>query len=127
MYTELVLGVDLKPDTPNDVIETIRVMVGDELVLPQPVPDHPLFKCERWKFMLVCGSYYFAGPTLTGFKKDEIAKRWQLSVRCNLKNYGGEIEHFLDWIRPYIDKPSAGEFMGYSRYEESDEPTLLYV
>lgn len=29
MYTELILGVSLKEDTPNDVIEALKYMIGE--------------------------------------------------------------------------------------------------
>ena len=46
-----------------------------------------------------------------------------LNVRCNLKNYYSEIELFLDWLCPYMETEG---FIGYMRYEECDDPVLIY-
>lgn len=126
MYTELVLGVNLNRETPAEVIDVLKFMVGDSETEPNPLPAHPLFSCFRWKYMLQCGSYYFAGGTHTAMNQDSVSGGWSISIRCNLKNYESEIEKFVDWIKPYIGKPYEGEFMGYMRYEESEEPTLLF-
>lgn len=126
MYTELVLGVDLKHDTPTSVIEVLRYMLG-EIETKPTLPEHALFKTDRWAVMLRMGGYYFSGPTNSVLRLDSTTKEWGLSVRCNLKNYGSEIEKFCDWIRPYINDPQPGEFMGYSRYEECEKPELLFV
>ena len=125
MYTELVLGVDLKRDTPEIVIRTLKKMLSMKDEEEIELPDHELFKLStgRWTFMLRCDSYYFAGTTNSEMHCDHITKRHELSVRCNLKNYEREIELFLDWIKPYVEDRG---FAGYKRYEECDEPELIY-
>ena len=124
MYTELVLGVNLRSDTPNEVIDILTYMTESGRGHLEPmIPHHDLFKTDRWRFMLLCGSYYFDGFTQSGFQYDDIGKNWKLNVRCNLKNYSHEIEKFINWISPYV---STRGFAGYSRCEESEEPTLIY-
>ena len=124
MYTELVLGFNLKENTPNEVVDILTYMIESGEGDRQPViPDHDLFKTWRWKFMLSCDSYYFAGFTHSEMSYDDIGKQWEVNIRCNLKNYDNEIEKFIDWISPYVELRG---FAGYSRYEESDEPTLIY-
>jgi len=49
-----------------------------------------------------------------------------LQVRGNLKNYESEIDTFIDWITPYLNK-LPGDFLGFERYEECTEPTLIYM
>ncbi|MHB8152850.1 MAG: hypothetical protein ACYDG3_07260 [Bacillati bacterium] len=55
-----------------------------------------------------------------------------MSFRSNLKNYDNEIEQFLAWIQPYIEahSVSVGDdnffLVGYTRYEEDADPTLIY-
>lgn len=128
MYTELVCAFELKKDTPEKVIETLKYMLdySDEDI---KTPDHELFKTHRWEFMLRSDSYYFTGTTDSSMRKDDIADSYIVNVRCNLKNYDDEIEKFLDWIKPYISKDymEEREFIGYSRYEEAERPTLIYV
>lgn len=75
--------------------------------------------------MLRCDSYYFDADTHSTLRFDDISDSYYLCIRTNLKNYGQEIRHFVDWIMPYLDK-FEGEFLGFSRYEETEEPTLIY-
>lgn len=63
------------------------------------------------------------GDTNTTFKFDSISKTWNLTVNANCKNYGNEYQKFLDYIQPYIDEEG---FLGFIRYEESENPTLIY-
>ncbi|MCA1800256.1 MAG: hypothetical protein LC650_03090, partial [Actinobacteria bacterium] len=63
------------------------------------------------------------GETSSSLNYDDIGG-WFLTIRCNLKDYDDEIEKFIDWITPYTD--STG-FVGYKRYEQDEEPTLIYL
>ena len=121
MYTELNIGVNLRSDTPNNIIDILRYMLGD--IDETKTTDHPLFLTQRWRFMLVSTSYYFDGHTDSSIERDDITHEYKLNVRCNLKNYDGEIKLFLDFIRPYLETEG---FLGYTRYEECDDPTLIY-
>lgn len=123
MYTELHFNSELKKDTPEDVINILKFMVdgGDE---PDTL-EHDLFNAERWRFMLQCDSYYFDADTHTTLRYDDIAKSYFLCIRTNLKNYDSEIEKFIDWIMPYLDK-FDGDFLGFYRYEEHEQPILIH-
>lgn len=122
MYTELVMGIQLKRNAPDDVIEMLNCMVlGVEK--PDIVPTHDLFKTNRWNWMFSSSSYYFDGDTHSTLRFDKICNVYVLTVRCDLKNYDSEVEKFLDWIAPYSD--TCG-FVGYTRYEEDDDPKLIY-
>lgn len=122
MYTELNIGVDLAPSTPDNVIKILDYMLGDEEV-DIDIPDHPLFQTEGWRYMLRSDSYYFDGRTDSSITYDVITKRYNLNVRCNLKNYDGEISKFLDFIFPYV---RTYGFIGYTRYEEFELPYLIW-
>lgn len=121
MYTELNIGVNLRSDTPENVIDILKYMLGD--IDKVETPDHPLFSTKRWNFMLVSGSYYFDGHTDSSMEKNDISHEYELNVCCNLKNYDNEIKLFLDFIRPYLVTKG---FLGYTRYEDCDDPTLIY-
>ena len=71
-----------------------------------------------------CDSYYFDGTTNSKIVFDDISKCYKVNIRANLKNYDDEIEKFLIWLAPYMD--TLG-FIGYTRYEEYDDPTLIYI
>jgi hypothetical protein len=126
MYTELHFNSELKKETPKEVIETLKYMVGEAENSPDLLPEHDLFKTGRWDYMLQCDSYYFNADTHSTLRFDDISDSYYLCIRTNLKNYGNEIEEFIDWIRPYLAK-SEGEFLGFSRYEETEQPTLLFA
>lgn len=123
MYTELVLGMEIKNH--DEAIQILKYMLGGEAELPTE-RKHEFFNTKRWKYMLVCDSYYFDGQTDSKLFFDELDRHnptYYLNVRCNLKNYDCEIEKFLDWLCPHIK--SIG-FLGYKRYEGTENPTLIY-
>lgn len=122
MYTELNIGVSLRSDTPENIINILEYMLGDIESQVETTP-HPLFETDRWHYMLRCDSYYFDGRTDSSMEQDSIDHQFKLNVRCNLKNYDSEIEKFMDFIRPYLETRG---FLGYKRYEEYDDPTLIY-
>jgi hypothetical protein len=121
MYTELVLGVALLDNISDSRLSVIRGMVAgaDEIT---PDRDHELFRTERWRWMLTSSSHYFVPEASSKLVTNDYCTSKHLSVRCDLKNYNGEIAAFLDWLAP-----SAYEgFAGYFRYEEDADPCLVY-
>ena len=119
MYTELVLGIELDHD--RATIQKLNYMLNEtnyDISI-----DDPFFKTPRWTYMLYSDSYYFDGQTDSKLIYDSIANTYYLNVRCNLKNYDNEIELFLNWIGPHI---VTDGFLGYMRYEEDKNPTLIY-
>ena len=126
MYTEFHFNSKLKRNVPPNVIEILKFMVGQTEAKPD-LPDHPLFATDRWDTMLRTDSAYFDADTHSTLRYEEGPKaRYVLCIRCNLKNYEGEIEKFVDWIMPYLSK-IPGEFLGFSRYEETEQPTLIFA
>ena len=128
MYTELVMASEIKND--QTVIDILRVMIGEKYSddLHFDLPDHPLFKSEDqlWKYMLRIDSYYFSGTTHATLEEkylEPVSPSYYLTIRCNFKNYGNEIQKFLDWLSPYIEDIG---FIGYYRYEENGRPTLIF-
>lgn len=126
MYTEFVCAIELKKDTPQDVINILDNMTEGEDNYDFK-PNHPFFECDRWRWLFTMDSYYFSGRTNTKFEYDDISKTHYLTIRSNLKNYDDEINKFLNWIKPYIEMHGEDdEFLGYSRYEECCDPLLIY-
>lgn len=123
MYTELNIGVAFREDTPSNIINILKHMLNEDEEVFYILTDHPLFKTARWNFMLVSDSYYFDGQTDSSLTYDDISNQYYLNVRCNLKNYDDEITKFMDFIQPYLDTRG---FLGYTRYEEDGDPTLIY-
>lgn len=126
MYTELHFNAELRKDVPSDVLAILNYMLeAGPGAPPPPLPEHALFKTQRWPVMLRTDSYYFAADTHSTLRHDEIGECYYLCIRCNLKNYDEEIEKFVDWIDPYLEA-FEGDFLGFSRYEETETPTLIY-
>ena len=128
MYTELHFNAELKGNVPKNVIDTLKYMINKHNDIdfdPSQVFKHQLFSTDRWPVMLQCDSYYFSADTNSTLRYDDIAKSYFLCIRSNLKNYDGEIEHFIDWIHPYLDE-LEGDYLGHYRYEEDDIPTLIF-
>lgn len=129
MYKELNVSMNLKLD--KNTLEVLRVMVGErEMGADIKLPDAPLFSTytQRWNFMLMCDSFYFdhtASSSLVNKMTwaDEDNMERVLNIRCDLKNYEDEIELFLNWIYGYA---TTRGFVGYMRYEEDSDPTLIY-
>jgi len=125
MYTELHFNTELKEDTPKEVIDILKYMVSDNPPdKPPKLPKHELFETPRWEIMLRCDSYYFDADTHSTLRFDDIGGSHYLCIRTNLKNYDSEIEKFIDWIDPYSDS-YIGDFMGFYRYEETEDPTII--
>jgi len=127
MYTELVLSCRIKND--STVVEVLQYMVEGKTqgTLPATLPNHPLFDTSRWDWMFHSCSHYFTPVSVQQLSYDDIGKHWCLVVRCDLKNYDSEIEHLIDWLSPYVVDEGFRTMIGYSRYEEADEPTIHYA
>lgn len=125
MYTELIFGASLKEETPKEVIETLKYMLGeiDEKPKDFPFPDGRI----EWLF---CGNSYYFGVSkpIKEMWFDEITNKYHISTRSNIKNYLGEIESFLKWIKPYVSSGSgAREIYAITIYEEATVPTVYYL
>ena len=126
VYTEIYVSADLKKETPKEVIDVLSAMCeksrGSECLRGKPV---------RWGYLFNNGSHYLpltecGKPTKTEcgkLRNDSNAGQYSLLAKGDIKNYGGEIEKFFDFIKPWCE----GEFIGYYRHEESREPTLVYA
>lgn len=121
MYTELMINARVNNDM--NVINILKKMAGDDTV-SVTLPDHPLFKTDRWQFMLRCSSYYFTPVTTNVLSYDDIGDYWCFINVSSFKNYDNEVSKFFDWIKPHLE--SENEMIGYHRYEEDREPTIVY-
>jgi hypothetical protein len=125
MYTEFHFNVELRKEVPPNVINALAKILNMPFDEAMELPEHPLFRASRWAHMLTCDSYYFSADTHSTMRFDEVAHRWFLCIRCNLKNYDDEIEKFVSWITPWIEAENEA-FLGFMRYEEDETPTLFY-
>lgn len=115
----------VKPDNKN-VIDILRVMTNTADIWNPLLPDHPLFKTQRWNKLFCMSSHYFVPTSIQQFEYNHISDEWSLVTYASIKNYDNEIEKFFDWIRPYLAS-SVGDFIGYSQSEYDDAPTLYFA
>ena len=120
MYTEIYINVDLKKDTPDDVIGVLKAMCDQEC--KEVLVDYPY----KWICLFSNMSYYTPSTNCKFLEFDTISNQWSLLGKGDIKNYGNEIEEFFEWIMPWIDG-YPGDFIGYSRYEEDQKPTLMFL
>lgn len=125
MYTELILGAQLKKDTPSYIIEAFDYVINKDD--SAEISDEAKTFIDEYSLytLFYCTSYYFGVIDSTrSFRYDSIAGQWCISTRANLKN-GGRIEKFLEFIKDYIEDGSGPtNIFAYVQYEESDFPTL---
>lgn len=132
MYTGIQIDVLLKASTPENVLEALRTMtlVTDwDRRSTERLCDHPLFDTDRWQSVLCCQSAYFPKcEKEQGPRAERLTQKpdgcWRLKASASLKNYGGEIQKFLDWIAPYVDERQTEE-VGRYRYEETNNSTFF--
>lgn len=120
MYTELFFSAEFKAKL-SDVDEGVIQFLFGSAERPQDVLKHRFFERSRAYWMF--NSPRYAGPGVT-LKIGDYYRH--VTAHIELKNYEVEIEAFLDWVRPLLDNP-AGTCIGWTWYEENDNPTLIYA
>lgn len=123
MYTELVFNAELAEATPKEIIIGLGA-IREGNFEPLGETENPFFKKPRWRSVFCCCSFYFTAFSVFHFEKDDISNTWWIGIKSSLKNYDGEIEAFLDWIKPHLAKNYM--VLGYYIYEEDGEPTIIY-
>ena len=149
MYTEFIFGCALSEDTPKICIEAMDYVINGEEKKPRY--ENPknyqeesfnenyiertytdeeinefIEKYDFWR-LFRCYSYYFGAANPVGkFYYDSIYKHYHISTRADLNNYDGQIERFIDYIKPYIVQGSgySHNVFAYVQFEESEFPTI---
>lgn len=129
MYTELILGAKLSHDTPRVCIEALDWVINQE----KSSDDEPSSKdVKRFidqyslRSLFWCSSYYFGvSRANSAFWRDPIDHCYHISTRSNTKNYEGNIDKFLKYLEPYIEKGSGGsDIYAFKIHEEDAVPTI---
>jgi hypothetical protein len=120
MYTEIFVNVDLKKETPEEVLAVLRAMCGGED--QTPLDGKPV----RWRMLFNEGSYYTPRTSCANLTFDKISNAWSLLGKGDIKNYEHEIEAFFAWLMPWVDG-EEGDFIGYKRYEVNQTPELVLL
>lgn len=131
VYTELSLAVELRTDTPAEVIDWIKFLVkpDKDMIGAVKMPDHPLFRERTGNAPTYMDIFHgsngaaFAGTGHLVFELQDRSQTWHLTIRSALKNYQREIEAFLMWLMPYVE-PNG--FAGYYREQGEQYPCLIF-
>jgi hypothetical protein len=126
-YTELNCAFSLRRDTPENVIDTLLFMTGQDDQEPEQLPADALSKTARWRHMLKgsgtdpdAEAYCRAALELS-----ETSGRYLVTLRCDLRNFDIEIARFISWITPHIFA-HKGDFVGYMRCRNVEPTTIFY-
>lgn len=128
MYTELILGIEFKKDTPEYIIEALNYDINKHY--EGEISDEAQKFIDEYNLGLMlhgCSSYFAVDCPNYAFWLEKFDNCWHLSSRANLKN-GGRIEKFLNFIKDYV-KGGAGPLgvFAYVHYEESEFPTIWTI
>ena len=127
MYTEMILGCSFKDTLPSVCIDALICVINN--LEPKENGEKVRKFIEEYDLeYLMFGSSYYFGVCRSNqkFWYDHIGKQWVISVRSNIKNYDRQIQKFLKYITPYVDRGSGYEsgVFAYVQYEEADFPTM---
>jgi hypothetical protein len=117
-YTEIYVTGHVAPT--GLAADVIRYLFGQGAGNPpDDLPDHPLFRSDRWECIGAGASAYFSNPVSA---VTEGYGRLEFTSTSNFKNYGGEIALFFDWLGK-----TGATFVGYERHEESQDTLKIYL
>jgi hypothetical protein len=124
MYTEFYFRANLKDGPVTDWLE--RQITGEEW-FETGFDDHEFFTLLRWSHVFTGGGAVYQESRQAVFRRKGSPFIYdnKLVVASSLKNYGGEIEAFIEWIGPHLDMPK-GDFLGYSLYEDTHDDNRNY-
>ena len=126
MYTKISVDLKFKENLPLEVVEALKVMVGEvdgNLYTRSDLPQHKIFNTPRWDFMLRCSSFYHTPFSFAKLNYSDISKQYYLTASSDFKNYDDEVELFFDFVKDYVE----GGYLGYSLYEEDVVPTQYFL
>ena len=126
MYTELIFGATLKEKTPAYITQAFDCVINDNSDIKLSGETEQFIDEYSLQKLIWCSSYYFgARNNKPSCVFDKIANTWCISFRANCKNYQGEIEKFIEFIKPYVEYGSGPtNIFAIDQYEETDYPTL---
>lgn len=126
-YTEFHFNVELKKDTPDNVLYILYYMLDqkNKYYKKPDFSDHPFFQCDRWTSLFIGKSEMFPLRMKSILYYSQRHNHYLLNVSINLKNYDNEIKKFLDWISSYVYPTDY--MLGYYRNEDQNRPTVIYL
>lgn len=128
IYTHFVINVNLRKNTPQEVIDTLLYLSSQSLYNPINENHQLYYMYGEEKLIFTGHSGVFDGDSYCLFFFDEVQEEWKLTINSSMKNYDREYQKFLDYIQPYIamEFEEHQKFLGFMRDETQDAPTLIY-
>ncbi|MCQ3932745.1 MAG: hypothetical protein DPW16_20035 [Chloroflexi bacterium] len=133
---DLALACDLKPDTPQQVLDTLHYMIRKENYEFHNPPNHPFFaEPSYWKSWFTYSINLFPGEYGAVLRNAEVyyglpsgefpMTRITFSVRVGVHDdvFYEAIDLFLDWLAGHSETQG---FVGYYQGNYADHPTLIY-
>jgi hypothetical protein len=121
MYTSLEFHGILQNLSKKEVDAIKWIYTFDEEFKPI-LPKHEFFTKMRANMIFTCNDYM--KPRFV--KKDE--NFYVLETHAEIKNYEGEIELFLDWIKPFVfNGLLEDEAYAQTQYEEYEDYCYYYL
>lgn len=123
-YYEFHIEVKLRKDTPQQIVDFLRSCIVDKERKETDLPDHSLFKLERWGSLFYRSAYYDISPI---FEKGS-GGYYFLKLHGEI-NYGyKEIEAVVNWLSPHIPGHKKKQYIGWYKGESYEVPRInLYV
>lgn len=119
--TEIKLKIKLSKDTPKELIEWLNRCI--DYTCETPYEEHPFFETKRWRTVFATyGYHWYSEPYLTKTKNGYI-----LELHTDINYEDGELDTFIDWIKPYVLGRKKKVYLGWFERDEDYEKTNVYV
>lgn len=121
MYTSLVISARIKPDAPPEFMVQLKALLAGDLHIREVLGG------EACRNPLCRTSAYFPESSRS-LEETRHPSGWTLNVVSQVKNYDGEIEGIIKWMRPHIySGHGASDWWAIVTYEEDEKPTIYYM
>jgi hypothetical protein len=137
LHFEVAIACDLRPDVPQQALDTLQYLLRSEEYAFDDPPSHPWFTGDAWRWFLHCRSAQDASDWVAcagevggvlrlayRYGADGPPTRHTLSIRCYMHDdQFADGVGFLEWLAGLSDTIGL---VGYFREKYALHPTLLY-
>lgn len=122
MYTSMVVSAQLKKSTPESVVSMLKALAEDDVHIRKFLGG-----CAIRNPLLDCSAGYPDGLVEITVPKCK-GNGVNVSIISSLKNYGKEIQLFLEWLKPHVEMGHGlAGWWAIVTYEEQGVPTIYYL
>ena len=113
-YTQFFIAVNLKKDTPSEILSNLDQIVIDS---DYDGKEYPLVNLSgRFSIIGKCSSAYHPDILVSVLKKESYTNYYTLLIHSQIKNYDSDYEKFINWLRPYFEARD-GELIAFTQVE----------